>query len=232
MVNENEIAMKNTSIAMYKKTLNEMIDRNAPKERIDAVMSEIKAVKNEIKAIENGACGECNSYKEAKKSFFDDIKKSNINTIGLENAIPVRHRQLTKNSTSNDSEKENNLQYNMDSVEWIKNSDFIVHFSNLKIPDFRVAEICPFNKNKVLRVTVNDFVEEYGPLEAILKGEMLEPRDETITVTIVRNNGTPLYNKIYKGCKIIDYDSTNLDYSNADLRKFYIHFSFENEIIE
>ena len=188
--------------------------------------------------------------KKAEKSLFDSIKKYENNSEELYNnlklieakGIETIHRakkketvnptteQFDKNKTTLD--KIHRIQDEISSAQWIKNCDFLVRFSRLRIPEFRVAETYDLQPNKTLCVTINDFVGENGPLEAILEDEKICPTDETIKVVVLKNDGTPLYTKSYYGCKLINFNSTPFSYTDNDLRKFYVKFTFEKVVIE
>ena len=188
--------------------------------------------------------------KKAEKSLFDSIKKCENNSEELyknlklieAKGIETIHRakkkeaanptteQFDKNKTTLD--KIHRIQDEIASAQWIKNCDFLVRFSRLIIPEFRVAETYDLQPSKTLCVTINDFVGENGPLEAILEDEKICPTDETIKVVVLKNDGTPLYTKSYYGCKLIDFNSTPFSYTDADLRKFYVKFTFEKVAIE
>lgn len=188
--------------------------------------------------------------KKAEKSLFDSIKKYGNNSEELyknlklieAKGIETRHRAKKKEATNPTAEQFDNnkdvldkihkIQDEISSAQWIKNCDFLVRFSRLKIPEFRVAETYDLQPNKALCVTINDFVDENGPLEAILEDEKICPTDETIKVMVLKNDGTPLYTKSYYGCKLIDFNSTPFSYTDADLRKFYVKFIFEKVVIE
>lgn len=188
--------------------------------------------------------------KKAEKSFFDSIKKYENNSEELyknwklieAKGIETKHRAKKKeatNPTAEQTDKNKNvldkihkIQDEIASAQWIKNCDFLVRFSRLKIPEFRIANIYELESCKTLCVTINDFVDENGPLEAILKDEKIFPTGETIKVVVVKHDGTPLYTKSYYGCKLSDFDSTPFSYSDVDLRKFFVKFTFEKVAIE
>lgn len=191
-----------------------------------------------------------NEQKKAEKSLFDSIKKygndseelyKNLKLIeakGIETRYRAKKKEAT-NPTAEQTDKNKNvldkihkIQDEIASAQWIKNCDFLVRFSRLKIPEFRVAETYDLQPNKALCVTINDFVDENGPLEAILEDEKICPTDETIKVMVLKNDGTPLYTKSYYGCKLIEFNSTPFSYTDADLRKFYVKFTFEKVVIE
>ena len=184
--------------------------------------------------------------KKAEKSLFDSIKKygndseelyKNLKQIEAK-GIETRHRAKKKETTEQFDknkatlDKIHKIQDEISSAQWIKNCDFLVRFSRLKIPEFRIANIYELESCKTLCVTINDFVDENGPLEAILKDEKIFPTGETIKVVVVKHDGTPLYTKSYYGCKLSDFDSTPFSYSDADLRKFFAKFTFEKVAIE
>ena len=77
---------------------------------------------------------------------------------------------------------------------------------------------------------VNDFVGKDGPLESILLGELENPKE--CEITVLENNGTEFYRKVYDGCILTGYESTKFDYSNSDLRKFKLTFSSKKYYIE
>lgn len=188
--------------------------------------------------------------KKAEKSLFDSIKKYGNDSEELyknwklieAKGIETKHRAKKKeatNPTAEQTDKNKNvldkihkIQDEIASAQWIKNCDFLVRFSILRIPEFRVAETYDLQPNKTLCVTINDFVDENGPLEAILEDEKNCPTDETIKVMVLKNDGTPLYTKSYYGCKLIEFNSTPFSYTDADLRKFYVKFTFEKVVIE
>lgn len=184
--------------------------------------------------------------KKAEKSLFDSIKKygndseelyKNLKLIEAK-GIETRHRAKKKETTEQFDknkatlDKIHKIQDEIGSAQWIKNCDFLVRFSRLKIPEFRVAETYDLQPNKTLCVTINDFVGENGPLEAILKDEKICPTDETIKVVVVKHDGTPLYTKSYYGCELTDFDSTPFSYSDVGLRKFFVKFTYEKAAIE
>lgn len=184
--------------------------------------------------------------KKAEKSLFDSIKKygndseelyKNLKQIEAK-GIEIRHRAKKKETTEQFDknkatfDKIHKIQDEISSAQWIKNCDFLVRFNRLRIPEFRVAETYDLQPNKTLCVTINDFVGENGPLEAILEDEKICPTDETIKVVVLKNDGTPLYTKSYYGCKLVDFNSTPFSYTDADLRKFYAKFTFEKVVIE
>ena len=188
--------------------------------------------------------------KKAEKSLFDSIKKygndseelyKNLKLIeakGIE-TIHRAKKKVTANPTTEQFDKNkttldkiHRIQDEISSAQWIKNCDFLVRFNRLRIPEFRVAETYDLQPNKTLCVTINDFVGENGPLEAILEDEKICPTDETIKVVVLKNDGTPLYTKSYYGCKLIDFNSTPFSYTDVDLRKFYVKFTFEKVVIE
>lgn len=184
--------------------------------------------------------------KKAEKSLFDSIKKYGNNSEELyknlklieAKGIETRHRAKKKETTEQFDknkatlDKIHKIQDEIGSAQWIKNCDFLVRFNRLRIPEFRVAETYDLQPNKTLCVTINDFVGENGPLEAILEGEKICPTDETIKVVVLKNDGTPFYTKSYYGCKLVDFNSTPFSYTDADLRKFYAKFTFEKVVIE
>lgn len=184
--------------------------------------------------------------KKAEKSLFDSIKKygndseelyKNLKQIEAK-GIEIRHRAKKKETTEQFDknkatfDKIHKIQDEISSAQWIKNCNFLVRFNRLRIPEFRVAETYDLQPNKTLCVTINDFVGENGPLEAILEDEKICPTDETIKVVVLKNDGTPLYTKSYYGCKLVDFNSTPFSYTDADLRKFYAKFTFEKVVIE
>ena len=191
-----------------------------------------------------------NKQKKAEKSLFDSIKKYGNDSEELyknwklieAKGIETKHRAKKKeatNPTAEQTDKNKNvldkihkIQDEIASAQWIKNCDFLVRFSRLKIPEFRIANIYELESCKTLCVTINDFVDENGPLEAILKDEKIFPTGETIKVVVVKHDGTPLYTKSYYGCKLSDFVSTPFSYSDADLRKFFVKFTFEKVAIE
>ena len=178
--------------------------------------------------------------------MFDSIKKygndseelyKNLKLIeakGIENRHRAKKKETTEQFDKNKAtlDKIHKLQDEISSAQWIKNCDFLVRFNRLRIPEFRVAETYDLQPNKTLCVTINDFVGENGPLEAILEDEKICPTDETIKVVVLKNDGTPLYTKSYYGCKLVDFNSTPFTYTDADLRKFYVKFAFEKVVIE
>ena len=184
--------------------------------------------------------------KKAEKSLFDSIKKygnyseelyKNLKLIEAK-GIETRHRAKKKETTEQFDknkaalDKIHKIQDEIGSAQWIKNCDFLVRFNRLRIPEFRVAETYDLQPNKTLCVTINDFVGENGPLEAILEDEKICPTDEIIKVVVLKNDGTPLYTKSYYGCKLVDFNSTPYRYTDADLRKFYAKFTFEKVVID
>lgn len=184
--------------------------------------------------------------KKAEKSLFDSIKKygndseelyKNLKQIEAK-GIEIRHRAKKKETTEQFDknkatfDKIHKIQDEISSAQWIKNCDFLVRFNRLRIPEFRVAETYDLQPNKTLCVTINDFVGENGPLEAILEDEKICPTDETIKVVVLKNDGTPLYTKSYYGCKLVDFNSTPFSYTDADLRKFFVKFTYEKAAIE
>lgn len=251
---ELEIEMKKSSLEMYLNTLDEMVSRNSPQSSIESIQNEIKKLRREIDELNKGGYKSEKSYKafvsflkkrnrktkeqkKAEKSLFDSIKKygndseelyKNLKLIEAK-GIETRHR-VKKNKITLD--KIHKIQDEIGSAQWIKNCDFLVRFSRLRIPEFRVAETYDLQPNKTLCVTINDFVGENGPLEAILEDEKIYPTDETIKVAVLKNDGTPLYTKSYYGCKLVDFNSTPFSYTDADLRKFYVKFTFEKVVIE
>lgn len=251
---ELEIEMKKSSLEMYLNTLDEMVSRNSPQSSIESIQNEIKKLRREIDELNKGGYKSEKSYKafvsflkkrnrktkeqkKAEKSLFDSIKKygndseelyKNLKLIEAK-GIETRHR-VDKNKITLD--KIHKIQDEIGSAQWIKNCDFLVRFSRLRIPEFRVAETYDLQPNKTLCVTINDFVGENGPLEAILEDEKIYPTDETIKVAVLKNDGTPLYTKSYYGCKLVDFNSTPFSYTDADLRKFYVKFTFEKVVIE
>lgn len=184
--------------------------------------------------------------KKAEKSLFDSIKKygndseelyknlKQIEAKGIETRHRVKKKETTEQFDKNKAtlDKIHKIQDEISSAQWIKNCDFLVRFNRLRIPEFRVAETYDLQPNKTLCVTINDFVGENGPLEAILEDEKICPTDETIKVVVLKNDGTPLYTKSYYGCKLVDFNSTPFSYTDADLRKFYVKFTFEKVVIE
>lgn len=251
---ELEIEMKKSSLEMYLNTLDEMVSRNSPQSSIESIQNEIKKLRREIDELNKGGYKSEKSYKafvsflkkrnrktkeqkKAEKSLFDSIKKygndseelyKNLKLIEAK-GIETRHR-VDKNKITLD--KIHKIQDEIGSAQWIKNCDFLLRFSRLRIPEFRVAETYDLQPNKTLCVTINDFVGENGPLEAILEDEKIYPTDETIKVAVLKNDGTPLYTKSYYGCKLVDFNSTPFSYTDADLRKFYVKFTFEKVVIE
>lgn len=255
---ELELEMKKSSLQMYLNTLDEMVSRNSPQSSIESIQNEIKKVKKEINELKKGGYKSEKSYKafvsflknrnkktkeqkKAEKSLFDSIKKYVNNSEELyKNLKPIetRHRAKKKETTEQFDknkatlDKIHKIQDEIGSAQWIKNCDFLVRFNRLRIPEFRVAETYDLQPNKTLCVTINDFVGENGPLEAILEDEKICPTDETIKVVVLKNDGTPLYTKSYYGCKLVDFNSTPFSYTDVDLRKFYAKFTFEKVVIE
>lgn len=259
---ELELEMKKSSLEMYLNTLDEMVSRNSPQSSIESIQNEIKKVKKEINELKKGGYKSEKSYKafvsflknhnrktkeqkKAEKSLFDSIKKYGNDSEELyKNLKPIetRHRakkKETANPTTEQTDKNkatldkiHKIQDEIGSAQWIKNCDFLVRFNRLRIPEFRVAETYDLQPNKTLCVTINDFVGENGPLEAILEDEKICSTDETIKVVVLKNDGTPLYTKSYYGCKLVDFNSTPFSYTDADLRKFYAKFTFEKVVIE
>jgi hypothetical protein len=247
---------------MYLNTLDEMVSRNSPQTSIESIQNEIKKVRKEINELKKSGYKSEKSYKafvsflknrnrktneqkKAEKSLFDSIKKYGNNSEELYKnlkSIETKHRTKKKKTVNPTTEqfdknkatldKIHKLQDEIGSAQWIKNCDFLVRFNRLRIPEFRVAETYDLQPNKTLCVTINDFVGENGPLEAILEDEKICPTDETIKVVVLKNDGTPLYTKSYYGCKLVDFNSTPFSYTDADLRKFYAKFTFEKVVIE
>lgn len=259
---ELELEMKKSSLEMYSNTLDEMVSRNSPQSSIESIQAEIKKLKKEIDELKKDEYKSEKSYKtfvsflknrnrkakeqkKAEKSLFDSIKKYGNDSEELfKNLKPIetRHRAKKKETANPTTEqfdknkatldKIHKIQDEIGSAQWIKNCDFLVRFNRLRIPEFRVAETYDLQPNKTLCVTINDFVGENGPLEAILEDEKICPTDETIKVVVLKNDGTPLYTKSYYGCKLVDFNSTPFSYTDADLRKFYAKFTFEKVVIE
>lgn len=251
-----ELKIKFQTLNMYFKTLKEMFYKDTSEEAIKSIHNEISSIMSDIQNILDGKyklpkLDEVfvssfkedtlnNKQKNDVKSLFDMIKKNK--DIDYKSIIPVKHRENKKENIVNKKE-DDDFEYvkdNIDSAlknidtllgEWIRNNNFIVSIDDLKIPKIKISS-ADTDKDGNIRITVNDFVGENGPLEAILLNALEYPKEYKITITVIENSGVEFYNKVYEGCSLISYNSDKFDYSNSDLRKFELMFSSKRFYIE
>lgn len=256
-----ELKIKFQTLSMYFNTLKEMFYKDTSEEAIKSVNNEISSVMCDIQNIFDGKyelpkIDEAfvssfkldtldNKHKNDVESLFDMIKKSK--DVDYKSIIPVKHRGHKNENITEKNEDDvsvddfESVKDNLDrvlqnrdnilSTEWIKNNNFIVSIDRLKIPKINISSI-DADKDGMITMIVNDFVGKDGPLESILLGELQNPKECKITITVLENNGTEFYRKVYDGCILTGYESTKFDYSNSDLRKFKLTFSSKKYYIE
>lgn len=251
-----ELKIKFQTLNMYFKTLKEMFYKDTSEEAIKSIHNEISSIMSDIQNILDGKyklpkLDEVfvssfkedtlnNKQKNDVKSLFDMIKKNK--DIDYKSIIPVKHRENKKENIVNE-EEDDDFEYVKDNIdrvlqnidtlseEWIRNNNFIVSIDDLKIPKIKISS-ADTDKDGNIRIIVNDFVGENGPLEGILLNALEYPKEYKITITVIENSGVEFYNKVYEGCLLISYNSDKFDYSNSDLRKFELMFSSKRFYIE
>lgn len=233
MENEKERNLLLNTLKMYKTTLDEMKSKDAAKDQIRFIKGGINQVSDELKK-------RMESEGQSTMKFIDtirDIFKKNC----VKTEIPTR-RRCSAHLFDEISEENGRAQergtctpkcdnYTL-GKDFIRSYNFFVSdICGLPIPTHKVAGVQFFPAISQIKIDINDFVGEQGPLRVVLDGVNGKDRgmNSEIVIDYVNNDGNLLYSERYEGAKLLYYLPSELDYGKSSLKRFTCWFSYENE---
>lgn len=186
---------------------------------------------------------------KSNKSLFDAIDKhGNDEDFGDEicHRIEVRKRRSEEASKDDklvtteafDEKKSfiHEMQNIISETEWLHEYSFL-----MKLPkeyDIPVYAIKSFFKNldyNQLWVTVNDYVRDGIPLEAILEKNLENINDQPksdIEIDYVKSDGKTVYKEILKDVKLVSSNPSTMSYDGGNIKNFNLGFTYKKRIFE
>lgn len=250
--------------AMFNNTLAEMVERNTSVYAIKQIEDEISSLDKKIKSVQEeiraNSPKECENKEEAKKSFYNEIKKPTLAKsvkIGKTNKTLDEDEKLkdVKRTNFYDSIKksdfvpydtpyntlkkeEDKLKKQYPSIQPYNNvmfsNRFLVRFDNdVKLPEWYVRKVNFYLVGKELDISICDcLIERDGKKRPIITEFTNLFAPFRISIDHLDPTGVILYTERYHGCKVIEIIKGGLDYANDDMATIDLRIMYSDVTYE
>jgi len=248
---------------MLNKSLLEMIEKNSTKDALDLIRKEINETQNDINNLQSDievmTKQENDAKNEAKKSFYNEIKKPTLarsikiktEKDELKKAVDDANGLLNKCKTNlYDSIKKSDFApydtpYN--TIESKKqhqsiqpyndvmfSNRFLVRFDNgIECPEWYVRRVNFYPFGKELNISICDFLtERNGKKRPIITEFNNLSVPFRISIDHLDPTGVVLYTERYHGCKVIEHMKGDLDYANDDVATIELRIMYSDVTYE
>jgi hypothetical protein len=249
--------------AMFNNTLAEMVEKNSSVYAIKQIEDEISLLDKKIKSVQEeikiNSPKECENKEEAKKSFYNEIKKPTLARSikmktakeELKKAVDDANGLLNKCKTNlYDSIKKSDFApydtpYN--TIESKKQHQsiqpyndvmfanrFLVRFDNgIECPEWYVRRVNFYPFGKELNISICDFLtERNGKKRPIITEFNNLSVPFRISIDHLDPTGVVLYTERYHGCKVIEHMKGDLDYANDDVATIELRIMYSDVTYE
>jgi len=242
---------------MLNKSLLEMIEKNSTKDALDLIRKEINETQNYINNLQSDievmTKQENDTKNEAKKSFYNEIKKP---TLARSIKMKTAKDGLNKcNANFYDSIKKSDFApydtpYNSIKKEEDKpkkqypsiqpyndvmfSNRFLVRFDNdVKLPEWYVRKVNFYLVGKELDISICDcLIERDGKKRPIITEFTNLFAPFRISIDHLDPTGVVLYTERYHGCKVIEIIKGGLDYANDDMATIDLRIMYSDVTYE